>query len=51
MIRPMRQATEERVARTELLDQVHLLASRKLQKLVNSCKALQRDIEQREALR
>jgi hypothetical protein len=51
MVRTIRQATEERVVRTELLDQVHLLAARKLQKLVNSCKALQRDIEQREALR
>lgn len=51
LVRTVKQATEERHMRSLLLDQQHVTASRKLQKLVNSCKVLKREIEQREMLR
>jgi hypothetical protein len=51
LVRTVKQATEERQARTELLDHVHVTAARKLQRLVSSCKALQKEIDQRESLR
>jgi hypothetical protein len=37
--------------RSALLDQQHITAAHKLQKMVNSCKALKQEIEQREELR
>ena len=51
IVRTVKQAMEEREMRTEMLDRVHVTAAGKLQKLVNSCKLLQKEIEQREALR
>lgn len=51
LVRTVKQATEERVMRTELLDQAHAAAARKLQRLVSSCRALQKEIDQRESLR
>lgn len=51
IVRTVKQAMEERELRTGLLDRVHVTAANKLQKLVNSCKLLQKEIEQREALR
>lgn len=51
LVRTVKQATEERHMRSLLMDQQHMVASRKLQKLVNSCKVLKKEIEQREMLR
>jgi len=51
LVRTVKQATEERYMRSQLLDAQHTLASKKLQKLVNSCKVLKKEIQQREELR
>ena len=50
-VRTLKQVTEERQIRSQLLDQVHITAAKKLQKLVNSCKVLKQEIEERELLR
>lgn len=51
LVHTVKQVQEERQLRSDLLDQVHVTAARKLARMVSSCRALQKDIEQREALR
>ena len=51
LVRTVKQATEERYMRSQLLDAQHVTASKKLKKLVNSCKLLKKEIQQREELR
>ena len=50
-MRTVKQATEDRYMRSQLLDAQHAVASKKLHKLVNSCKVLKKEIQQREELR
>jgi len=51
LVRTVKQATEERHMRSQLLDAQHSVAAKKLQKLINSCKVLKKEIQQREELR